>query len=155
MTENIDIPIGLKCNTLSVTGLYRRYRNDKGVLRITWRSQCRVCKAEMIVEPSKFIKGKETCLCSKKPRTALKTRSLVTPEVGVVFGKLTVLGVEARRDEKNRQTRWAFCECSCGVKDWYRFDRLRHGTRTSCGCNKTNAARTKQGKFAGSLEHAQ
>lgn len=65
MTNVIDAPVGETQNTLTITGVYRKYRDWKEKSRILWRSECCVCRREMIVVPAHFRDGREHCLCSK------------------------------------------------------------------------------------------
>jgi len=54
-----------------------------------------------------------------------------TPEVGAVFGRLTVIA-RAPRGRQSR-ARW-HVRCECGVEKVVRADSLRSGGAASCGC---------------------
>lgn len=65
------------------------------------------------------------------------------PEVGTIFGRLTV--VDARAPTKNKQ-RMCACVCTCGVRKEVAVSYLVRGLVRSCGClsreNTGNRART-------------
>lgn len=65
------------------------------------------------------------------------------PEVGTIFGRLTV--VDARAPAKNKQ-RMCACVCTCGVRKEVAVSYLVRGLVRSCGClsreNTGNRART-------------
>lgn len=73
--------------------------------------------------------------------------------IGMVFGRLTVLGYAGKNDERNRKL--VTCRCSCGFYVDLLSATFRGGQTTSCGCRRSevvaasNVARTKHGAAQG------
>jgi hypothetical protein len=58
------------------------------------------------------------------------------PEVGTVFGRLTVIGGLRLQNPANPKSGYqTLCKCSCGSKKrWVQISRLKSGASKSCGC---------------------
>ncbi len=58
------------------------------------------------------------------------------PEVGTVFGRLTVIGGIRLQNQANPKSGYqTLCKCSCGSKKrWVQISRLKNGASKSCGC---------------------
>lgn len=71
--------------------------------------------------------------------------SLLKPEIGVRFGRLTVVGAGGR--EKNGGHRMWACRCDCGTEKEVRPRYLREGITISCGCAlREHAVRMGKGR---------
>lgn len=78
MTNIVDVPVGLQCNTLTVTGFYRKYRDWNDKSRILWRAVCSECNREMIVVPERMRCGRQWCLCSPQSKKTRGQRATTT-----------------------------------------------------------------------------
>ena len=72
--------------------------------------------------------------------------------VGQVFGKLTVIAEEKKRQGRGHVVWW--CICACGNKVLVRGSDLRRGQTRSCGCYAL-ARRTKHGGLTASYNLSQ
>lgn len=89
-----------------------------------WLCRCE-CGNEVIVQ-SKHLKSGTTksCGCSKN--------FLYEDLTGLVFGRLTVLGLSPK-ENKSDPKKW-LCKCSCGKETSVLTSSLNNGKTTSCGC---------------------
>lgn len=91
---------------------------------ITWKCRCD-CGNMIEVNTRDLNNGRvKSCGCLRKQRCNI---------TGHRFGKLTVLS-----DEWIKGKRYCKCKCDCGNVITIRFDSLRSGASTSCGCIKTS-----------------
>ena len=58
-----------------------------------------------------------------------------TSFINLKFGRLTVIKTE-NRQYGAQQRNFAWCQCECGNKFWFRLDHLKSGNTQSCGCLK-------------------
>lgn len=131
--------IGQKFNKLTVLkACYEKRNNDKRARTyVTCQCECGNIK-DYYLNNIKYGTTK-SCGC----KNAIKLDQLI----GKKYGKLKILKAERRKHNKSTFV-YVTCECECGSIKEYRFDSLKNGSATSCGCaNKLNLNKLIGQKF--------
>lgn len=114
-----------------LTALYSEYRNN----RRGWVCKCE-CGEQRWAQTGQLKSGNvRSCGCTK-----LKKRP-ASDLTGKKFARLTVL----RLEHKNGKCGWA-CRCECGKETWAQTADLTKGRMASCGCFRSERARTHNTK---------
>lgn len=117
---------------------------DPSQITTYWLCQCD-CGGLKTVRAGNLKSGEvRSCGCLQRNAAAAEDMT------GQVFGRLTVLG---RQASKNNTARW-LCRCECGAEKVVIGANLRNGNSQSCGCLRVDKARlNKKHGMAGTLEY--
>lgn len=98
---------------------------------VVWECTCD-CGATAFVKSQHLCAGRiRSCGCLKKEYTEQNSMSAAQEMVGQRFGRLTVIGMSAER--QNGRILWE-CACDCGNTVLVSKSALKNGTTKSCGC---------------------
>jgi hypothetical protein len=123
LRENL---IGKKFNRLTILS----FAGSSGGNGVKWNCLCECGKTTVV--RSQCLKENKTksCGCLQKENRHKRIEELT----GKIFGKLTVLHLDSKRDSDG-SVKW-ICQCECGKKKSVNKKSLRSGRTLSCGCEK-------------------
>ena len=141
MPKKIDL-VGMKFGMLTVVS-EASPTYVSGQKKICWNCLCD-CGNEVVVQGGKLKSGNtKSCGCYRHTYPS-ETKSVDL--TGMVFGRLTVLGLYGRTS--NGKKNW-LCKCSCGSECVISGNNLVQGASKSCGCYRrdiTSSSHTTHGR---------